>query len=69
MSSADRWRNPSGTYNGVKMFSDLTGLSEAEIKWTWERTKTLINKEGKSKKEARKIIKEESRSRPWEPGL
>lgn len=25
------YRNADGTYNGVKMFADLTGLSEADV--------------------------------------
>jgi ribosomal protein L17 len=34
-------RNPDGTYNGVKAMAQLSGLSEEEIRWTWERAKEL----------------------------
>lgn len=29
------------TYNGIKILSTLTGISEEEIAWTWKRTKEL----------------------------
>lgn len=32
-------KNPDGTYNGVKFFSAITGLSEEEVKRTWDEVK------------------------------
>ena len=39
MSKLHKWQNENGTWNGTKMFSDLTGLSEDEIKHHWEEAK------------------------------
>lgn len=60
----DAWRNPDGTYNGAKALAKLTGLSEAEIEWTWTRMKALIA-EGKPIHEAKTILEEESKGKPW----
>lgn len=61
----DKYKNKDGTYNGVNMLSDLSGLSKEEIKWTAERMNELLNKENKSKREAIEIIKEEQKQKPW----
>jgi hypothetical protein len=37
----DDIRNPDGTYNGVKAMAQLSGLTEEEIRWTWERAMEL----------------------------
>lgn len=58
-------RNPDGTYNGVTYMSEMSGLSQAEIKWMWERQKVLRDT-GHTVAEIKAIIKEEARSRPWE---
>jgi hypothetical protein len=60
------WLNPNGTVNGVKFFAALTGTSEAEIEWTWQRLKHLIRAEGKDEAEAKRIVKEEAGAKPWE---
>ena len=59
-------RNPDGTYNGVTAMAELSGLSAAEIRWTFERLKHLIHAEGKDKEAAKEIVKTESAGRPWE---
>lgn len=61
---ADDFRNPDGTYNGVKMFASMSGLSEAEIQWTFLRIKALYA-EGKTKQEAKAIVASEAKSKPW----
>ncbi len=61
-----KFRNPDGkTFNGVKMFAELTGVSEAEIQWTFDRLKQLQVVEGKSKEDAKRIVTEEARLKPW----
>jgi uncharacterized protein YoaH (UPF0181 family) len=59
-------QNPDGTYNLVTYLASLTGLSEAEVQWTALRIQHLMKTEGKSKDEAKAIVKEEGKSRPWE---
>jgi hypothetical protein len=61
----DKHRNPDGTWNGVKLLNELTGLSEAEIVWTFSRTKELMVVEGKSAAEAKAIVEREIPARPW----
>lgn len=64
---ADPWeafRNPDGTYNGIKALAQISGLSEAEIAWTADRLRALL-KAGKSKDEAKAIVRAEAVSRPW----
>lgn len=62
----EKHRNPDGkTYNGVALLSELSGLTQAEIAWTANRLKHLIQVEKKSKAEAKEIVKRESRSFPW----
>jgi|GEM_PF-4645065 len=61
----DKYKNSDGTYNGVKMLSDLSGLSEGEVSWTFNRLKQLIHDEKKTKQEALKIVKEEAKKKPW----
>lgn len=63
-----RWRNPSGTYDGAGMLAEMSGLSKAEIMWTFERLKYLMQAEGKTKEEAKAIVKEETKTRPWKRG-
>ena len=58
------FQNPNGTYNGVKMFASLTGLSEAEITWTFNRLKQLAA-EGKLHEERKAIVAEEVKRKPW----
>ncbi len=59
-----RWRNADGTYNGVAMMADITGLSREEIAWTWDRLSTLL-KSGMAKHEALALVKEQAKSKPW----
>lgn len=61
----DDCRNQDGTTNGVKLMARLSGLSEAEIAWTWNRMKELRG-QGMSADEAKAQIKTECASRPWE---
>ena len=61
----EKYRNPDGTYNGVAMFAELTGLAPEEIRWTADRLYHLMHVEGKTKEEAKVIVEEESRSSPW----
>lgn len=61
----EKHQNPDGTFNGVKIFSELTGLSEAEIEWTFNRMKHLLNVEKKTSEEAKEIIRKEVHSKPW----
>lgn len=49
----DKHRNIDGTYNGVTLMSEISGLSQAEIRWTWERLRHLMHVDGKSKDEAK----------------
>jgi len=63
----DRYRNADGkTFNGVAMMADLTGLSQAEVRWTAERLRQLMHADGKSKAEALAIVKAEACHRPWD---
>lgn len=52
-------RNSDGTYNGVKMMAQLSGLSEEEIKWTWDRLKEL-KAQGVPTDQAKKIVHQEN---------
>ena len=58
-------RNPDGTFNGVSFFSQVTGLDQEEIKWTMERIRQLLHVEGKTKEEAKSIVREEQKLKPW----
>ena len=60
----EQFRNPNGSYNGIKALAAWSGLSEAEVKWTAERMKALI-KSGVPAKQAIATLKEEAKSRPW----
>ncbi len=60
------FRNPDGTYNGVKFMAKLTGLSEAEIAWTWRRMSELMFRAAMPKEDAMRIVKEEAKGKPWE---
>jgi len=63
----DLFRNPDGkTFNGVKLMAWLSGLSESEIRWTADRLRYLIHVEHKSKDEAKRIVKDEAKIKPWE---
>jgi hypothetical protein len=64
-STFDAWKNPNGTYNGVQMLADISGLSLAEVQWTANRLKHLLRVEKKSKIEAKAIVKAESATKPW----
>ena len=62
------YRSKNGTYNGVRLFADVTGLSREEIAWTARRLHHLLNVEKKSKDEAKRIVAAEGKTRPWENG-
>jgi hypothetical protein len=61
-----KYQNPDGTYNLTGILASLSGLSEAEVRWTALRLQHLMKVEGKSKEEAKAIVAEEGKSRPWE---
>lgn len=61
-----QFQNADGTYNGVALMAKATGLSAAEIKWSFDRMKHLLHVDKKSKTEAVTILREECRTRPWE---
>lgn len=61
----ERHRNADGTYDGVGVLAELSGLTRAEIAWTAMRLKALFAG-GASKAEAKRIVAEEAKSRPWE---
>lgn len=58
----ERHRNPDGTYNGVAALAELTGLSEEEIRWSWERSKEL-RAAGLSKEQVARALKMEARDK------
>jgi hypothetical protein len=58
----DDIRNSDGTYNGVKAMAQLSGLSEEEIRWTWERAKEL-RAAGVSKEATAAQLKLEARAK------
>lgn len=35
----EQFKNPNGTYNGVKIFASLTGLSEADVEAEFRKAK------------------------------
>lgn len=61
----DQFRNAGGTYDGAAMFAVLTGLSKAEVMWTFERMKAL-QAGGMSDEAAKAVVLEESKDRPWQ---
>jgi len=61
-----QFSNGDGTYNGVKMLAHISGLSEAEVAWTAARLKQLMVVEKMPRVEAKRIVANESRTRPWE---
>lgn len=63
---SDRFKNPDGTYNVAEALAAASGLSKKEITWTWKRMKHLRQVEGKSSEEAKRIIMEEGKLKPWE---
>lgn len=66
MAALKQFQNADGTYNGVAVMAAATGLSAAEIKWSFDRMKHLLHVEKKTKAEAVDILREECRSKPWE---
>lgn len=61
----ERHRNADGTYNGVTAMAELSGLSTAEIRWTFDRLKHLMHVDGMTKDAAKEVVKAEATSRPW----
>lgn len=61
----DEFKNPNGTYNGIRMLAALSGLEEREIKWCADRLKQLLVVEGKPQDEAKAIVKREAATKPW----
>jgi len=59
------WRNPDGTYDGIAMLAQLSGLSRAEVAWTAKRLQELM-RAGSTKDEAKATVKADARDRPWE---
>ncbi len=63
----DDFLNPDGkTYNGLRMLSVISGLSEDEIRWSEKRLRKLIVVQGMKKDAAIKIVTQEGKSKPWE---
>lgn len=60
-----RWRNPDGTYNGVKALAALSHLSEDEVAWTFNRLKYWLFHKKKSVDEAKALVAEEAKDQPW----
>lgn len=58
-------RNANGTYNGVTIFAEITGLPEAEILWMFNRLKELMAS-GVNKTDAKAIVADEGQRKPWE---
>lgn len=58
----EKHRNPDGTYNGITALAELSGLSEEEIRWTWERAKEL-RAAGLSKEQLKRALKMEARDK------
>jgi hypothetical protein len=63
----EEFKNPNGTYNGVKMMAKISGLSEDEILWTWIRAREL-HTSGVGKEQIVDILKSEAKNKPWEKG-
>lgn len=61
-----KFRNPDGSYNGVAYIAALSGLSEAEITWSWARAKELRDA-GKSTEELKAILKSEAAAKFGKP--
>ena len=61
----DKHRNPDGTYNGVTAMAELSGLSTAEIRWTFDRLNHLMHVEGLAKEAAKDVVRAEAAGRPW----
>ena len=63
----EEFRNPgTDTYNGIKMLAAISGLSEAEVAWTAKRMQQLIREERLPAAEAKAIVRQEAKARPWE---
>lgn len=62
----EAYRNQDGTYNGVAMMADMTGLSRVEVEWTAGRVAQLMVKEQRTRADAVAIVKEEAKGKPWE---
>lgn len=65
MSRIADYQNTDGTHNGVKFMAAITGLSEAEVAWTWSRLKTLMHELALPKEQALAIVKAEAKEKPW----
>lgn len=61
----ERWSNGDGTYNGVAILAELSGLAPAEVAWTAARLKQLIGVEGRPATEAKAIVTAEAKETPW----
>lgn len=64
----DAGRNRNGTFHLGRTMEALTRgvLSSEEIMWTAQRMQALV-RSGATPDEAKAIVAEEARSRPWEP--
>jgi len=59
------YRNADGTWNGVAVMAAVSGLSEDEVAWTFNRIRNLMHHEKHTKDGALAIVREEAKSRPW----
>src|SRR3546814_18368211 len=66
--SIARHQNPDGTWNGAGVFAEITGLSQAEVQWTFDRLKHLMIVE-RRRSEERRVGKEcvSTCSSRWSP--
>lgn len=53
------------TYNGYEILSRLSGLSQAELRWTAARLAQLLRHDKLPRTEALAIVREEQKSKPW----
>ena len=60
-----KYRNDDGSYNGARELADMSGISEAEVLWTFTRLRHYLVTERLSKDEARRRVAEEAKARPW----
>lgn len=58
----EKHRNKDGTINGISAIAEMSGLSEKEIAWTFNRGKQLKAK-GMSREEIARTLKKEASSK------
>ena len=61
----ERWKNPSGTYNGVAMLAELSGLDPRYVAWAAQRLTELMKGQGMPKDKALAVLHVEKAGKPW----